>query len=41
MKENKFKVQTFAGKVMASVFWNSEGVLLVELLKIGATINPE
>jgi hypothetical protein len=41
MSENKFKVQTSAGKVMAGVFWDSEGILLVEFLKRGATINSE
>jgi hypothetical protein len=43
MRENKFKVQTFAVKVMASVFWESEGILLVELLKRRANpgVNPE
>jgi hypothetical protein len=39
MRENKFKAQTSAGQVMASVFWDNEGILLVELLKRGATIN--
>jgi hypothetical protein len=27
MRENKFKVQTSAGEVMAGVFWDSEGNL--------------
>jgi hypothetical protein len=39
VRENKFKAQTSAGQVMASVFWDNEGMLLVELLKRGATIN--
>jgi hypothetical protein len=38
MRKNKFRVQTSAGKVMASVFWDSEGILLVEFLKRGAII---
>jgi hypothetical protein len=32
-EENKFKVQTCAGKVMVNVFWGSEGILFVEILK--------
>jgi hypothetical protein len=39
--KKKFKVQTSAGKIMASVFWDSEGTLLVEFLERGATINSE
>jgi hypothetical protein len=39
--DNKFKVQTSAGKVMASVFWDSEGILLVGFLKRGASLNSE
>jgi len=34
-----FKVQTSAGKVTASAFWDSQGILLVELLERGVTIN--
>jgi hypothetical protein len=41
MRKNKFEVQTSAGKVMASVFWVIEGVLLAEFFKRGATINSE
>jgi hypothetical protein len=37
MRENKFKVQTSAGKVI----WVSEGIFLVEFLKRGATISSE
>jgi hypothetical protein len=32
-RENKFKVRTSARKLMTSVFWESEDILLVELLK--------
>jgi len=39
--KKKFKVQASAGKVMGSVFWDSEGVLLVELLERGATVISE
>ena len=38
---NIFKVQTSAGKVIAGVFWHSEGLLLLELLKRGATISSK
>jgi len=41
MREEKFKVETSAGEVMASTFWDSEGIFLVEFLKICATINSE
>jgi hypothetical protein len=40
MKNNKFKVQTFACEVMAIVFWYGEE-MLVEFLKRGATLNSE
>jgi len=32
---------TPACKVVASIFWDSEGVLLAECLKRGATVNSE
>jgi len=35
MREEKFKVQTSAGDVMVSIFWDSEGILLVGFLKRG------
>jgi hypothetical protein len=41
MRENKFKVQISAGNVLAIVFQDGEGILLVEFLKRGATINIE
>jgi hypothetical protein len=34
--EKKFKVQNQAGKIMASVFWDNEGILVMEFLKRGA-----
>jgi hypothetical protein len=37
----KFKVQTSAGKVMASIFWSIEGSLLVEFLERGAIVSSE
>jgi hypothetical protein len=41
MWEKKLKVQISAGKVLASAFWDIEGILLVKFLKRGATINSE
>jgi len=35
------KVKTSGGKVMLSVFWNSEGVVLTDFLDKGATVNSE
>ena len=40
-KENKLRVQTAICQVMASVLWDSEGILLVELLKRLAMISSE
>jgi hypothetical protein len=39
MRENKFTVHTSEGKVMATIFWDSEDIFLVEILKTGDTIN--
>ena len=39
--KKKFEVQTSVGKVMAGIFWDSEGFLLVEFLEVDATINSE
>jgi hypothetical protein len=41
MKENKCKVQTLAGKVMASVVWDRQWILLVAFLMRSATIISE
>jgi hypothetical protein len=41
LRENKFKVLTSVGNAMASIFHDSEGLLLVEFLKISTTINSE
>ena len=35
------KTQTAAGKVMASVFWDSHGILFIDYLEKGKTINSE
>jgi hypothetical protein len=37
----KFRVQKFAGKVLASIFWDQEGILLTDYLPKGQTINPK
>ncbi|CAK1591719.1 unnamed protein product [Parnassius mnemosyne] len=34
----KFKVSSSAGKVIASVFWDAQGIIMVEYLEKGATI---
>jgi histone-lysine N-methyltransferase SETMAR len=34
-------VQKTAGKVLASIFWNQEGILLIDYLPKGQTINSE
>ena len=34
----KFRIQSSAGKVMASVFWDSKGLLLIDYLPIRSTI---
>lgn len=37
----KFRVQPSAGKVMLSVFWDTRGVLLIDFLDKGRTINGQ
>ena len=37
----KFKVQRVATKLMATVFWGSSGILLIDYLRKGATMNGE
>jgi len=37
----KFKVCASAGKVMASVFWDSQGVIMVDYLEQGKTITGD
>jgi len=41
IREKKLRVQTTICEVVASVLWDSEGMLLVEFLKSGATISSE
>jgi len=38
---NTFKVQTSAGEVIASIFWDSEGILSMQFLNRGAIMNSE
>jgi len=37
----KFRVQKFAGKVLASIFWDQDGILLIDYLPKGQAINAE
>jgi hypothetical protein len=39
--QEKLKQQTFVHKVGVSVFWNGEGILLVEFFGRVATLNSE
>ena len=39
-QQKKFKTQASAGKVMLTVFWNSERVVLADFLEKETTINP-
>jgi hypothetical protein len=41
LRENKFKAQISAAVVVASVFWNSDGIFFVQFFKRRATINSE
>jgi len=40
-RPRKFRVQKSAGKILASIFWNEDGILLVDYLLKGQTINAE
>ena len=37
----KFRVQKSAGKVLALIFWDQDGILLIDYLPKGQTINTE
>jgi len=37
----KFRVQEFAGKFLGSIFWDQGGILLIDYLQKGQTINAE
>jgi len=41
LKPQKFKTTQSAGKAMASVFWDRKGVLLVDFMARGTTINAD
>jgi len=40
-RPKKFRVQKSAGKVLASIFWDEDGILLIEYLPKGQTLNAE
>ena len=40
-RPKKFQVQKSAGKVFASIFWDQDGILLIDYLPKGQTINAE
>ena len=40
-RPKKFRVQKSAGKVLASIFWDQYGILLIDYLPKGQTINAE
>ena len=40
-RTKKFKAQKSAAKIMATVFWDSQGVILLDFLPKGETINSE
>ena len=40
-RPKKFRVQKSAGKVLASIFWDEDGILLINYLPKGQTINAE
>ena len=40
-RPQKLRVQKSAGKVLASSFWDQDGILLIDYLPKGETINAE
>jgi len=40
-RSQKFRVQKSAGKVLASIFWDQDSILLIDYLPKGQTINAE
>nr|CAI5863273.1 unnamed protein product [Callosobruchus analis] len=40
-RKKKFKATASAGKVMVTVFWDCEGVILIDVMPTGSTINSE
>src|SRR6185436_426293 len=37
----KFRVQKSGGKIMATVFWDGEGIIMVDYLEKGKTVSGE
>jgi len=40
-RPKKFRVQKSVGKVLASIFWDQDGIFLIDYLPKGQTINAE
>ena len=40
-RRKKFRVQKSAGKVLASIFWDQDGILLIDYLPKGQIMNAE
>jgi len=40
-RPKKFRVQKSTGKFLASIFWDQDGILLIDYLPKGQTINTE
>jgi len=40
-RPKKFRVQKSAGKILASIFWDQDGILLIDYLPKGHTINAK
>jgi len=40
-RPKKFECKKSAGKILASIFWDQEGILLIDYLPNGQTINAE
>ncbi|PNF32078.1 hypothetical protein B7P43_G05744 [Cryptotermes secundus] len=40
-RKKKFKTQPLAGKVMCTVFWDRRGVIFLDILEPGETVNSE
>jgi len=40
-RSQKFRIQKFAGKFLVSVIWDQDGILLIDYLPKGQTINAE
>ena len=41
LRPKKFRVQKSAGKDLASIFWDQDGILIIDYLPKGQTINAE